>query len=458
MDSRDRAPGPIITTISPPSARGRAILRAVSPAPPAFGSGTSLRAASHLGAFVAGAALGAAALAHALPTPLPREVEPHVEAAELFSEALRHVDRYYVEPVIPHDLAQDAVRAVVDALDGDSAFLPPGEYRRLQEDTGGRHSGVGVSLAPSKAGPSVERVVAGSPAARAGVSPGDQIREVNGVAAADLGDRAPRVFEEMLRGRPGSRVEVRVARADKDRLLALVREPIATPSVEWTVVDAGASAGVGIVTIERFQDGTGREVARALGGIARQTGYPLRGVVLDLRGNPGGLLEAAIEVADLFLDEGLIARVRGRRGAVVSQWRARAAGTFRDVPLLVLLDRGSASAAEILAGALQDHERAVLAGGPSYGKGSVQTLFDLPGGSGLRLTTSHYYTPLDRAIGADGLVPNISLDDELLDASPVRSVEALASRWRHDAALTWAVDIVGSDGAGFTARGPRADP
>ena len=412
-----------------------------------------LRAASHVGAFVAGAAFATAALAHALPG-LERPRAPHDSAAETFAEALRHIDRYYVEPVAAEVLAHDAIASIVSTLDDHSAFLGPSDYRRLKEDTGGAYSGIGISLARGGDGEIViDRVIAESPAARAGIVRGDRVLAVDGVAATELGERAPRRFEERLRGTSGSRVVLHISRADEELEIVLEREPIAPPSVEWTVIDDEGAPAFGIVVIERFHEGTGREVARALGEIARRTGYPMPGVVLDLRGNPGGLLDAAIDVADLFLDRGIIARVRGRGGAIVSQWQARDAGTF-EVPLIVLVDRQSASAAEVLAGSLQDHGRAIVAGSASYGKGSVQTLFDLPGGSGLRLTTSHYYTPAHRAIDADGLAPDIRLPDDVMAGPTVASDTALDLRWRRDGALTWAVETL-TEGAGeLAARGP----
>ncbi len=402
---------------------------------------------------MAGAAVATAALAHAVPASGPMVEPPHDEAKETLVGAYERIARHYVGEVDGSALAHAAVKAMVEELDADSAFLSPRDYRRLKEDTDGRHSGVGIMLSSDGEGPPViDRVIVDSPAARAGLASGDRVRAVGDERAEDVAGEPADRFEELLRGAPDTRVVLRAAREGRERDFELVREPVSPPSVEWTVVPptSDGEPSVGLVAIERFHDGTRREVARALSKIARQGGESPGGVVVDLRGNPGGLLDAAIDVADLFVSDGNLASVRGRGGAVVSEWEANGAGTFTDVPAVVLIDRGTASAAEILAGALQDHDRALVAGSDSYGKGSVQTLFDLPDGSGLRLTTSHYYTPAERPIGAEGLGPDISLRD--LAEGKAWPAGALDGRWqRDDDLLVWAVETLYAEEA---ASGP----
>lgn len=367
--------------------------------------------ASHAASFLAGAILATATFAGARGSDGDR-----YRTLDTFAQALSHVATSYVDPVEERKLLYDATRGLVSGLDPHSAFFPPGRYRRLRQDTEGAFGGVGLTLGPgvtderdprSQPWPFVDDVVPGSPADRAGVRAEDRIVAVDGQATTEGGKetRDAGQWELRLRGASGTRVLVTVRRDgwSTPRTFSLVREQVTMPSVEHLVV----MPEVGYLAIRRFQEATTDDVVAALGRLRGRGGLGV--LVLDLRGNPGGLLDQAIHVADLFLDAGTIATIRGRRGSIEEQV-AHAPGTWSGFPIICLVDQQSASAAEILAGALQDHRRAVMVGLPTYGKGSVQTFFDLEDGSGLKLTTARYYTPAGRSLEGTGITPDIVVD------------------------------------------------
>jgi carboxyl-terminal processing protease len=367
--------------------------------------------ASHAASFLAGAILATATFAGARGGDGDR-----YRTLDTFAQALSHVATSYVDPVEERKLLYDATRGLVGGLDPHSAFFPPGRYRRLRQDTEGAFGGVGLTLGPgvtddrdprSQPWPFVDDVVPGSPADRAGVRAEDRVVAVDGQPTTDDGKetRDAGQWELRLRGASGTRVSITVRRDgwSAPRTFSLVREQVKMPSVEHLVV----MPGVGYLAIRRFQEATTDDVAAALARLRSKGGLGV--LVLDLRGNPGGLLDQAIHVADLFLDSGTIATIRGRRGAIEEQV-AHAPGTWSGFPIICLVDQQSASAAEILAGALQDHRRAVMVGLPTYGKGSVQTFFDLEDGSGLKLTTARYYTPSGRSLEGTGITPDIVVD------------------------------------------------
>lgn len=328
-------------------------------------------------------------------------------ALDAFAQALAYVSHNYVEDVDERSLVYGAIGGMIRDLDPHSTFLPPARYQQLRQDTEGEFGGVGVRLGPGTgddAHPVIAEIVPASPAARAGLATGDRVLAIAGQdTAGGKQSVSPKVWHSHLRGPAGSRIELRVWRegweAPEER--SLVRERIKVPTVDWM-----ALGPVGYVSIRKFQEATSRDVAAALEGIAKRGGGRVGGLVLDLRGNPGGLLDQGIRVADLFLDEGIIVSVRGRRGRADEIERAHAAGSWLDFPMVVLVDERSASAAEIVAGALQDHGRARIVGVPTYGKGSVQTFLDLTDGSGLKLTTSRYYTPSGRSLEGVGIEPD----------------------------------------------------
>jgi carboxyl-terminal processing protease len=270
--------------------------------------------------------------------------------------------------------------------------------------------------AKSRPWPFVDDVVTGSPADLAGIQIDDRVVAIEGDPTADPGKEKKEAgaWEAVLRGPSGTRVRVTISRQgwSQPREMSLVRAQVKVPSVE----QLGYEAGLGYLAISRFQEATGADVIAALTAL-KASGH-LNGLLLDLRGNPGGLLDQAVSVADLFLESGGIVTIRGRQGAVEDHV-AHKPGTWSGFPIVCLVDAGSASAAEILAGALQDQKRATLVGLQTYGKGSVQTFFDLDDGSGLKLTTARYFTPSGKSLEGKGITP-----DHLVDAFAPEEITA----------------------------------
>ena len=347
----------------------------------------------------------------ALALPGSRANADRYAALDTFAQSLSYIANQYVDPVDERLLIHGGVSGMVSRLDEHSAFLPPQRYRRLREDTEGEFGGIGVTLdaGPDTSGeanhPVVRTVVAGSPAARAGLVMGDRVLVVDGKPTAGKDIRTSvRVWETRLRGRSGTRLELTIGRSSwpQPRQLSLLRERVKVPTVEWLMLEPG----IGYLALKKFQEATSADAGNAL---QIMLGRGVKSVILDLRNNPGGLLDQAVRVADLFLDKGVIVTIRSRADDN-EQEVAHAPGTFADLGLLVLVDEGTASAAEILAGALQDHGRATIMGQPSYGKGSVQTFMDLRDGSGLKLTTARYYTPRGISLEGTGITPDILVE------------------------------------------------
>jgi carboxyl-terminal processing protease len=322
------------------------------------------------------------------------------------AQVLAHIENSYVDPLDEDRLVDGAVRGMVSTLDPHSSYLSPEDYSLLEADTSGQFGGVGVEIDARGDYLTVLVPFAGSPAARAGVRAGDEILQIEGHDARGMDvDEAVR----RMRGRPGSRVRMTLRRrgATEPLRVELVREIIHVNSVESRELPEG----VGYVAIKSFQDRTSDEVSQALDRLTRAAGGRLRGLVLDLRFNPGGLLDESVFVADQFLREGVIVTTRGRNGQAQDEARARAAGTRPDFPIVVIVNGYSASAAEILAGALQDHHRALIVGQRTFGKGSVQSVIDLPDGGALKLTIARYFTPSGRSIQAQGIAPDVMVED-----------------------------------------------
>lgn len=352
--------------------------------------------------------------AHAVPRSGKRAKDRYA-SLDTFAQALSYITNNYVDEVDERALMYGAIRGMVDRLDPHSSFLPPKRYTRLREDTEGAFGGVGIALKAPAGGddpqyPTVASVVARSPAHRAGVKVGDRVTKIGSLLTAGAGikRRSPKSWHSRLRGRTGTRVEVEVLRGARSIEVVLVRERIVVPTVSHETV----APGVGYIAIKRFQEATGDDVLAGLRSIRRTSGGEIKALVVDLRGNPGGLLDQAVRVVDLFLHKGTIVSVSGRGAVPIEKETARKPGTWRDFPMIVLVDRSSASAAEIVAGALQDHGRATVIGENTYGKGSVQTFMDLKDGSGLKLTTSRYYTPSGQSLQDAGITPDIVVGPE----------------------------------------------
>jgi carboxyl-terminal processing protease len=322
---------------------------------------------------------------------------------EQLGRALVLVENEYVDPVDRQRLIEGSIKGMIAELDPHSSYLPAEDYSIFQADTEGKFGGIGVEVDFSDEYVTVIAPIEGSPAERAGIRPGDRIfaidnQSVRGKSSADL--------VRLMRGEPGTKVLLTVRRDGLDKYLyfSLERQIINVASVASKLL----AEGVGYLRIKAFQSGTHAEFLEHLAGLRKKNGGNLGGVVLDLRNNPGGLVNEANAIADEFLSKGVIFTTR-RRGAIVDEVRADAGGALRRGPVSVLVNEYSASAAELVAGALQDNRRAPVVGAPTFGKGSVQTIVDLPGGAGLRLTTLRYYTPSGRAIQAQGVKPDVLL-------------------------------------------------
>ena len=314
--------------------------------------------------------------------------------ARLFQEVLDRISSDYVEEIAKDSLYQSAVTGLIrDLNDPNSSFMEAADYENLRIRTQGAYGGVGLEITERDGYVTVVAPIPGSPGARAGIRPGDQFVEIEGRPAQGWDDNQA---VEILRGEAGTEVSVRMKRRGVDRPISftLKRERIHLRSVPFAL---SLAPGIAYVPLQVVRETSSEEVRAALDSLAGVD--PLSGIVLDLRGNPGGLLEQGIAVSDLFLDEGAsIVETRARTPSETEEFTASSGDRFPGVPMVVLVDEYSASASEIISGALQDHDRALVAGMPSYGKGSVQTLFRLSGGNVLRLTTARWYTPVGRSI------------------------------------------------------------
>ncbi|MNQ11366.1 Carboxy-terminal processing protease CtpB precursor [compost metagenome] len=321
-----------------------------------------------------------------------------------FAEVLDRIKTAYVEPIDDKTLLENAIKGMLSNLDPHSAYLEPEDFLELQESTSGEFGGLGIELGQEDGLLKVISPIDDTPAARAGVEAGDLILRIDGQPTKGWS-----LMEavDKLRGKPGSKIELTLVReGGKPFTLKLERAVIKVLSVKSELLEKN----YGYLRITQFQVNSGEEVAKALRQLQKDNGGKLGGLVLDLRNNPGGVLQAAVEVSDHFLNKGLIVYTKGRIANSELRFSADPADASQGVPLVVLINGGSASAAEIVAGALQDHKRGVLMGTDSFGKGSVQTVLPLTNDRALKLTTALYYTPNGRSIQAQGIVPDIVVE------------------------------------------------
>ena len=321
----------------------------------------------------------------------------------LFSRVLSYVESQYVEDVDQDELVYGAIKGMLDSLDPHSTFLRPEQYRELKNDTSGQFAGIGIEVDQRDGLLTVVSVIDGTPAARAGLLAGDQILRID-----DQPTRGMMDYIQKMRGKRGVQVTLTVLRSGwKDpRNFAMLRDIIKIRSVEGFLLEPG----YGVLKVKQFTDNIDREVDAQLQAMEKESGGKLSGLVLDLRNNPGGLLDQAVRLADIFIESGLIVRTEGRSGRILDEERARPEGTRLGFPIICLVNGGSASAAEIVAGALQDHGRALVMGTQTFGKGSVQTIVELEDGSALKLTIARYYTPSGRSIQEKGITPDVVVD------------------------------------------------
>ena len=320
------------------------------------------------------------------------------EELKTFSEVLTQVQKSYVDETKVKDLVQGAIRGMLSTLDPHSAYMTPEMYKEMQVETKGEFGGVGIQIGVKENRLAVIAPIEGTPAYRAGIKSGDFITKVNDETTKDL---TLMDAVQKMRGPKGSKINLTIQRdGTPDPLqFTLVRDTIKIESVKSKVLD-----NIGYVRLTQFQESTGRDLSKVLKQFKDQK---LQSTILDLRNNPGGLLTSAVEVSEQFLPGGkLIVYTKGRESKK-DEWIAKGKDQMDDSPMIILVNEGSASASEIVAGALQDYGRAVIVGTTSFGKGSVQTILPLGDGSGLRLTTAKYYTPKGRSIQSTGITPDI---------------------------------------------------
>jgi carboxyl-terminal processing protease len=350
-----------------------------------------------------GMALGFSLAAQWVPnvSAVPRQ---DYESLEAFTNILSIVKKNYVEDVDTKNLVNGAINGMLSSLDPHSAYLTPELYKELQMDTQGRFGGLGIDITVRGGILTVVSPIEDTPAAKAGVKPGDQIFKIEDEFTKDmtLVDAVKK-----MRGPKGTKITISIKREGVPELIdfTLVRDTIRVQSVR----SRNLEEGYGYIRLAQFQERSDRDVQKALEKMAAEKGG-LKGLVLDLRNDPGGLLTQAVRISDLFLDSGLIVYTDGRIDSQKQKYFAQKEGSWMDFPMVVLVNGGSASASEIVAGALQDHKRAVILGTKTFGKGSVQTILPLDDNSALRLTTARYFTPKGRSIQALGIVPDIIVE------------------------------------------------
>ncbi len=332
------------------------------------------------------------------PLPLP------LNEVRMFTEALDRIRMAYVEEIDDETLLENAIRGMLSGLDPHSAYMAGSDYDQLQETTTGQFGGLGVEVGRQNGYILVISPIDDSPADRAGILPGDLIIQIDNKPLREMtADEAA----QMMRGEPGTEVVITVAREGLEPFdLTIVREVIALASVRSRMIDDGYA----YIRISQFRANTGNDFEKELTELYQENGE-LKGVVLDLRNNPGGVLQASVGVVDALIDQGRIVYTEGRLEQSGMEFSATRNTVAPDVPLVVLINNGSASASEIVAGALQDHGRAIIMGTRSFGKGSVQTVLPLADDRAIKLTTSLYFTPSGRSIQAQGIEPDIIVDE-----------------------------------------------
>lgn len=330
-----------------------------------------------------------------------KQSEDEYKYLRIFTDALRIIKQNYVEQVSMKDLIYGALNGMTKSLDPFSSFFTPKQYESFRQETEGEFGGVGIEIGMEKGRPIVISPIEGTPAFRAGIKPGDVILEIDG---EDTSNMSLIDVVQRIRGKVGTKVQLTIQRKgmEKPMKIELERALIKIESVRWTTL-----GDVGYIKLSQFNENVSVQVERALKEL---TSRRVKGIILDLRNDPGGLLSEAVNVADLFLPEGkLVVYTRSRKGETQKYFARRKPVVPDDLPVVVLINKGSASASEIVAGALQDYKRAIILGEKSFGKGSVQNIIPLEDGSALKLTVAYYYTPLGRLIHNRGIVPDVQV-------------------------------------------------
>lgn len=330
-----------------------------------------------------------------------------------FTEVFAKIKNDYVEGVDDRKLLENAIRGMLEGLDPHSAYLDKEHYKELQEGTTGEFGGLGIEVGMEDGFIKVISPIDDTPAQRAGIKAGDLIIRLDekSVKGMMLNDAV-----KLMRGKPGSDIVLTVVREDEEKPLTITvtRDIITVKSVRGETLEPG----FGYIRISNFQSHTAEDLRKLLEELKKENDNSLSGLILDLRNNPGGILNAAVGVSDLFLDNGLIVYTEGRIKDSKLKFNAKPSDILRDAPIIVLVNGGSASASEIVAGALQDHERAIIMGERTFGKGSVQTILPMNDDAALKLTTARYYTPSGRSIQASGIEPDIVIENIRVDSIP----------------------------------------
>lgn len=358
-----------------------------------------------LGLILAGSVLGATLIfGQMVLADRPNKSDIPLDELRAFSEIFGRITDNYVEPVEGKKLLEDAMRGMLSGLDPHSTYLDEEDFKSLREGTSGEFGGLGIEVTMEDGFVKVVSPIDDAPAAEAGVQAGDLIvrlddTPVKGMSLSDAVD--------IMRGKPGDKILLTILREGEDKPLKieLVRAIIKVKSVKQKMLEPG----YGYVRISTFQSRTAKSLKEALEALKVENDGSLKGLVLDLRNNPGGLLNAAVDVSDAFITKGMIVYTDGRVSDAKQEFTARPTDYLKGAPLVVLVNGGSASASEIVAGALQDHHRAVIIGSKTFGKGSVQTLMPLSENTAVKMTTARYYTPSGRSIQAEGIVPDIEI-------------------------------------------------
>ena len=328
------------------------------------------------------------------------------ESIELFTDVMAIIKKSYVEEVDTKKLVYGAINGMLSSLDPHSSFMPPDSYKEMKIDTKGAFGGLGIEISIKDGVLTVISPIEDTPAFKAGIKSGDMILKIDDKFTKDLNinDAVKR-----MRGQKGTKVVLTIMREgfDKPKEFPIVRDVIQVKSVRFHLM----AGGYGYVRIAQFQEKTDDDLSKALKSMKEENKGELNGLVLDLRNDPGGLLDQAVKVAEHFVPEGqMVVYTEGREKESKMQFLAKKGGKEANYPIIVVINGGSASASEIVAGALQDHKRAIVMGTQSFGKGSVQTIIPLSDDSGLRLTTARYYTPKGRSIQAKGITPDITVE------------------------------------------------
>lgn len=344
--------------------------------------------------------LGGGVMSHQAPSD-PEQLA--LEQAQMLAEVMARVKRDYVEPIDDAVLLESAIRGMVADLDPHSEYLDADEYRDIRISTTGSYTGIGIEISEVDGVVRVVTPIAGSPAARSGLRSGDEIVAVNGIAiqAGNVRDTIGQ-----MRGRAGSEVSITVLRDGQPIEHRMRREIVRVASVHHQLL----GPSFGYIRLSQFSEATARELGRAVDTLQDENGGALAGLILDLRNNPGGVLDSAVDVSDLFLDSGVIVSAEGRTVDARFTRSAHRGDILDGGELVILVNEGSASASEIVAGALQDHGRAVVIGTSTFGKGLVQTVMPLSRGRAIKLTTSRYYTPSGDSIHETGITPDVYVE------------------------------------------------